>query len=201
MRKRLRPSYSPEKLAEIYDKGYAYTTADHWLRIGATKELVNWTAQRHRLESFADLSCGDGKIIGDVTHKFKEYHLGDYSSFNIGTATTKLASSFGYVTPYVGSIMETIHDIPKVDLFLCSETLEHVDDPDALLAAIREKTRYLILSTPDSRFDDENEEHYWAWDQNEIYYMLGAAHFGKSTVMTLDFNREFYYDFQIWVAE
>jgi hypothetical protein len=62
-----------------------------------------------------------------------------------------------------------------VDVFVLSETLEHVERPAELLAAIRKKARHLLLSTPLAEFDDRNPEHYWGWDKAGIRELLDVA--------------------------
>jgi 2-polyprenyl-3-methyl-5-hydroxy-6-metoxy-1,4-benzoquinol methylase len=88
-----------------------------------------------------------------------------------------------------------------VDLFICSETLEHLDDPVEVLKQIRQKTKYLLLSTPHARFDDNNLEHYWAWDKDGIAELLAQADFEPIQFHLLELADDYYYDYQIWVCQ
>ena len=144
MRVQLRPFHTDEKLASIYPTPHHHSGwPDHRQRVRSTIALAGWF---DNCQSVADLSCGDGTIIDalDIPVKYK----GDYAP--------------GY--DLCGSIDETIDLIPKVDLFILSETIEHLVDPDATLAKIRAKTRYLVLSTPNGEDNAGNVEHYWGWD-------------------------------------
>jgi hypothetical protein len=108
------------------------------------------------------------------------WYLGDYAP--------------GYT--YHGPIERTIDAIPPVDLFLCCETLEHLDEPEAVLKAIRYKTNKLLISTPICTFIDDNPEHYWAWDQEAVVGMLRYA--GFEPILYRDTFYDPGYCFQIW---
>jgi hypothetical protein len=75
-----------------------------------------------------DLSAGDATIINALDTETK--YIGDYVP--------------GY--EYTGAIEHTLDLIPNVDLYICTETIEHLDDPDDVLRRIRAKSKMLILS-------------------------------------------------------
>lgn len=159
MIKRLRAKYTDDELRELYSTPHCHTEwTDHIIRVADTialaKRLLN-----HSFVYGADLSCGDGAILSALPLHVK--YFGDYAP--------------GY--QYVGPIERTIDEIPPVDVFVLSETLEHLDDPLAVLKRIREKTRVLILSTPLNEKDDGNPEHYWGWDRVGVTELLTAASF------------------------
>lgn len=133
-------------------------SGDHAQRLKLTLEL----AQRFIDDSDligADLSCGDAALA--YMFPGLTWFLGDFAP--------------GY--PIRGPIEETIHQVPSVDVFVCCETIEHLENPDAVLAEIRKKTKKLILSTPVCTWIDENPEHIWAWDTDAVLLMLGKAGF------------------------
>jgi hypothetical protein len=180
VKQRLRGPYDDAKLAEIYARPHDHTRwNDHKVRIAVTVQLAH--ALVGRVSTAADLSCGDGatlKALGVPT-----MYLGDYAP--------------GY--PFHGPIEQTIHEIPDVDLFVCTETLEHVDDPDLVLRSIRPKTQALILSTPVDCWGDHNPEHYWAWSRRDVEEMLGEAGFTVAVYAGLDMRPGGgEYEFGIW---
>jgi 2-polyprenyl-3-methyl-5-hydroxy-6-metoxy-1,4-benzoquinol methylase len=150
--------------------------ADHVGRVDATIALAR---EMGPMASVADLSCGNGAIANSLDAE--EVTLGDFAP--------------GY--DICGPIEQTIHQLQSVDLFICSETIEHLDDPDAVLAAIRSKCKHLVLSTPLTRSDqvDLNTEHYWAFDKEDIEVMLSAAGFTPTHYAEFDGG---YYLWQIW---
>ena len=174
MRIRLRERYTPEQLAAVYPAPRRYDResggaamndcqADHFLRVQATIALAAWM---HDGGPVADLSCGDGQIARALT---ATPILGDLAA--------------GYAIQ--GSIEETIHQLGPVELFICSETLEHLDNPDAVLVEIRKRARKLIVSTPYGEDTPVNPEHYWGWDKDGVGEMLAAAGFTPTAYMSL----------------
>lgn len=179
-RLRLRPAHSPERLTEIYAKPHQHTAwQDHKVRVAVTAQFAHALARKVR--TAADLSCGDGTILSslDVGERF----FGDFAP--------------GY--PLTGPVDDTIGQIPPVDLFISTETLEHLDDPDKTLKLIRGKTSTLILSTPVDAFQDTNPEHYWAWSRTGVETMLAEAGFTVVAYCEVDFRPSGgEYSFGVW---
>jgi hypothetical protein len=173
----LRPFYSPEQRSALYRTRYDHCRwDDHYHRVAHTAALLAGMQPG----SAADLSCGDGAITAGLTCPL---YLGDITP--------------GW--PLCGPIEDTIGQIPQVDVFVCSETLEHVENPGGLLAAIRGKASRLLLSTPDGEADAENPEHYWGWDVADLDRMLAAAGWGRrESERYVPPVLDPYYTFQIW---
>lgn len=177
MRVRLRPAYSPEQLANIYKRPHQHTQwEDHRLRVAMTISFASWFTQ---VKSIADLSAGDAAIINALEAEKK--YIGDFAP--------------GY--QFQGAIDETIDLIPSVDLYICSETIEHLDDPEATLAKIRKKTTYLIVTTPHGENDTGNLEHYWGWDRDGVHDLLTSTGFTPVISNLLQFEN-YVYDYQFW---
>lgn len=175
--RQLRPLRPAEEDARLYAATYDHTRwADHRARVTYTAVILAAMAPA----SVADLSCGDGAIVGAAGLACPAW-LGDLTP--------------GW--PYHGPVEQTIMQIPAVDVFVCSETLEHVHDPGGLLALIRGKAARLLLSTPAGEDDDRNPEHYWGWDTGDLDAMLAAAGWADRTV-ELFTPPPAYYTFQIW---
>jgi hypothetical protein len=134
----------------------------------------------------ADLSCGDAAIPRGISAAFggrARLTLGDYAPGH----------------EHVGPIEQTVERVKHADLWVLSETLEHLDDPDAVLRAIRPRTSCLLLSTPDGETDHSNPEHLWCWDSEEVSAMLAAAGFAPIMHNHLDLRPAgCVYAFQIW---
>ena len=171
MRTRLRPVYTDDELLNIYPKPHSHTQfKDHILRVQKSIELLK---EYSSYNSIADLSAGDATIINSLEAEKKYY--GDYAP--------------GY--ELTGKIDDTIKDIPDVDLFICSETLEHLNDPDTTLKAIRAKTKYLFISTPKGETGTNNVEHYWGWDDEGVKEMLINAGFDPVVYFLLELKNFF----------
>ncbi|CAB4242282.1 hypothetical protein UFOVP222_99 [uncultured Caudovirales phage] len=181
MIERLRPKYSEEELKRVYDHQYDHTQwEDHITRIEETIRIGNIIpAFVSGLETVADLSAGDGAIINAINIDKKI--LGDYVD----------------TYEYTGKVEDTITKIPNVDMFIFSETLEHVDNPLQVLKAIRKKTKWLLLSTPEDNWEDPNPEHYWAWDKEGVQELLEKAGFEPVYFE----SRPIIYTHQIWICK
>jgi hypothetical protein len=180
-RVQLRPFYSPEELVRVYDHQYTHTWwPDHIERVAETARVLDEFAASVGARSIADLSCGDGAIVLQSRHPWERRTLGDYTS--------------------TGPIETELDSLDHVDMYLCSETLEHVEDPDALLAKIRSRADYMLLTTPHAEADSNNPEHYWSWDQEDIRVMLDAAGWTRCEVQLWTPKSIRYYTFQMWVC-
>ena len=185
MRKRLRPMPTATELAELYAKPHDHLRwEDHVFRVDVTSALAHHLLPKGG--TVADLSCGNALIARrlEASHSARLI-LGDFAP--------------GY--EHTGPIEQTIGLIPRVNLFICSETIEHLDDPDAVLRRIRAKTDRLILSTPDGEDDDLNPEHVWGFDSEAVEKMLRDAGFIPETRTIVDLRPAGgTYAFQIWTC-
>jgi hypothetical protein len=188
-RRRLRPAHDPATLQLLYRAPYHADDrgGDHTERVAVTAGLTAGIMRRHGLRSLVDLSCGDGQLartVGVLVPHCRLW-LGD------------LVAAPGL--DVVGPIEDTITSFRQTDVLLCSETLEHLDDPDQLLLKARERALWLVLSTPLDAATDPNPEHYWAWDQGDIAAMLTTAGWQPATRATLT-SEPGYYTFQLWAC-
>jgi len=180
MKIRLRPAHTSEKLLEIYNKPHNHLSfVDHIERVNKSIEMLKTF---NTYDSIADLSAGNAAIINAL--KSNKKYIGDYAK----------------AYEFTGHINDTIEDIPIVDLFICSETLEHLDDPENTLKKIRAKTKYLFISTPCGELNDNNVEHYWGWDDQDVKQMLIDAGFDPVKYFLLEFTGGVY-NFQMWICK
>lgn len=164
----------------------------HHLRVKQTIAVAKWLHEWGGCGSVADLSCGNGHVAIAAATSGDRVYLGDYAP--------------GY--EFRGPIEQThaelweATDHKGVDLFVCCETLEHLDDPDLVLRQLRRISRYLVLSTPVDNWDDANGEHLWAWDRVGVEDLFKAAgwqelHYTESDTRPIDGV----YQYGIWALE
>lgn len=183
-RKRLRPVWTDEELNQIYQQPHQHRQwVDHKYRVQATIGIGKVLQPSGNL---VDLSCGDGAILRGITRE----QPGQYTM------------TFGDYAPHpahqlTGPIEQTIRLAPFADLFVCSETIEHLDDPDTTLKDIRQKADKLLLSTPVGEADTDNPEHYWGWDEEAVQAMLVAAEWKPQVFARLQLPG-YQYIYQIW---
>lgn len=170
MIKQLRPFHSPEYLAEMYAQPHNHNLfgRGHYIRVELTKVLFKELCGSVNAKSGADLSCGNGEII--QSFPLNDCFLGDFAP--------------GY--RFTGPLDKTLKEIPKVDVYVCSETLEHVEDPKDILSKIRGRSKSLVLTTPIEKWDDTLAEHYWAWDREGIESLLEETGWRVTTYVAFD---------------
>jgi hypothetical protein len=187
--KRLRPAYTNEELARVYAQPYAHDNwPDHVERVEHTARFLARVAEDGGYRTVADLSCGDGAVVR-LAHErrpFRATYLGDVQP--------------GHWSWLRGPITETMYLIPCVDVLVLSETLEHLDEPLAVLRALRERAGSILVTTPCGEWDDGNPQHYWGWDEEGVRSLLEAAEFRPYRHHLFTPESVAYYTFQVWAA-
>jgi hypothetical protein len=194
-----RPEGEAPFYAGRYPGGYRHDVwPDHVERVNASVGmLLRWQT---RFCTAADLSCGDGAILRGLPG-LGQVWLGDLNpsapaEWPEGTAWT--------LEP--GALPDSLDGLPEsVDLYVLSETIEHMDDPDGLLRAIRGHARYLFLSTPvEEQADSGNTEHYWSWGVSDVHDMLTDAGWSPLEQRVLEPASTRHmpgaYRYQLWLA-
>lgn len=175
-------------LAELYDTPYDHTKWDEH------KERVQWTAQRlnhfitlqrPNIYDVVDLSCGDGALL---------------NMLDLGADGRKTYGDLVW-TPtldVIGPIEESVKSMSG-DMLICSETLEHLDDPDQVLRDACTNFEWIVITTPLGEDDQEkNYEHYWGWDILGVAAMLQSTGWSARVLETIKLP---YYTYQLWIAK
>lgn len=162
MRIRLRPAHCPAELAALYPVPHGHARwPDHVERVARTISFARgfYPAGSDGCRGvIADLSCGDAAIARAL-----------------GPAARVLLGDIAAGYEICGPIEQTVALVSHADLWLLCETAEHLDDPDAVLRGIRERSDRLVLSTPIGENSPVNPEHYWGWDAEGVRDMLTGA--------------------------
>ena len=197
-----------------YPDGYRHDRwPDHVERIEASVSLL----ARYGIlySTAADLSCGDAAILKGLAGRVRsltEVWLGDLNGVPPETADPtgwrelRRAMDVHVLPP--APLPDSLYELPQtdgVDLFVLSETLEHVPDPEHLLNEIAQWSSYLFLSTPVSEdVNSGNLEHYWGWDAPTIHDMLMDNGWTplERQMLTPVSTRSLpdAYTFQLWIA-
>lgn len=192
--RRLRPKYSDEQLKEVYSHQYDHSKwHDHERRVDETVKFAMKFFGKNDIEvnSIADLSCGDGAIVDLLLFEFpnlvSKVVLGDFTP--------------GY--PYEGKLEYTLDQFIEdhregVDLYVLSETLEHLDEPGYILNKITQCAKYILLTTPCNE-TLENPEHYWAWGSEDIHNTLIETGWEPLAFELLEFEK-LDVRYQFWIA-
>ena len=170
MIKKLREFHADEELAKIYATPHDHKIfgRGHEIRVNTTIQIAKDMAYQVNAKSVADLSCGNAAIAKALN--IEKIILGDYAH--------------GY--EYSGPLEVNLKNIENVDMYLCSESIEHVEEPGSVLGLIRNKSQALVLSTPIDAWEDTNEEHYWAWGRQDVETLLKNAGWSPDVFIMLD---------------
>lgn len=177
-RRRLRDARSEGEGAfysRRYPDGYRHDVwPDHVERVKASVDLIR--RYSGSIRTAADLSAGDAAILRGLPF-LEDAFVGDLNGIGAPAALPGAWDGPGVTVLPSGALPGSLESLPRpVDLFVLSETLEHLDDPDDLLRALVGRTRYLFVSTPvEESHDSGNEEHYWSWNQADVHHMLQDA--------------------------
>ena len=169
--------------------------ADHQLRTLVTGATIAWL----RPDSVIDPAAGDGSIVREAhrLHPIRHGFLADISQPNVAHLLQHRVDRWAY---YTGDIADALDDADPADVIVLTEILEHLVNPDIILAKAKQKARHLVASSPEMRpgQKDGNPEHLWMFDADGYREMLEAAGWQVVQHTTLRFTS--YYDFGIWVC-
>lgn len=198
----VRPEGEAAYYARVYPEGYRHDSwPDHVERVKASADMIERYASQIR--TAADLSCGDGALLNRISRHLSRAVLGDLN----GVPASSAVSCRARVLETIGAaaLPDSLEHLEPVDLFILSETLEHVDDPDGLLRRISDVARYLFVSTPVEESEAAgNPEHYWSWGTGDVYDMLRDAGWEPLERQTLvpqsTLSLPHAYHYQLWLA-
>lgn len=189
--------------ASTYPQGYRHDVwPDHVERVAASVEMIRRYMGDGEIRTAADLSCGDAAILRRLP--LDSAWVGDLNDLTEVDPASWEPGWVELVRP--GPLPDTLGRLPEpVDLYICSETIEHMDDPDELLREIAGCATYLFLSTPLSEAHNSgNVEHYWSWDQADMHQMLQDAGWQalelKLLVPESTKHMDGAYTYQLWMA-
>jgi hypothetical protein len=164
LRERVRPQWSDEELARIYAGAFDQRMLG-WggdARVVTSGMIGKLLLLGHRSRPVVvDLAAGNGAIASDIARTTGgETLLGDFAP--------------GFTLR--GPIESTIIGV-RGDMLVCCETLEHLWDPDLVLRKARDRFAFLVVSVPlwEHAEQEQNGEHYWAFDREGAEAMLTEA--------------------------
>lgn len=134
--------------AELLNRIYTQLPYEYWTRFSCDARLYRHVDDLlHRFAPgrvLCDVGCGDGKLLQSVSERWEKHGI------EPGRAAAKLCRAQGFIVT-VGTPCTTI-DETTYDAITCIDTLEHMRDPGAELAAMAAMLRpggVLLIYTGD----------------------------------------------------
>jgi 2-polyprenyl-3-methyl-5-hydroxy-6-metoxy-1,4-benzoquinol methylase len=138
------------KQTDNYKKHTHKNPIQRFLLANFFRNLVNITKTK-TVDSILDVGCGEGFTL----NRLKEHGVGKRLE---GLEYSKDAIELGKKTyPDIKIVQGSVYELPyednSFDLVLCTEVLEHLDNPkDALKELARVSKKYLVISVPNEPF-------------------------------------------------
>jgi len=147
----------------------SYWTKDRLIR--STKEnyyvyeYAYHIAQKHNLKSLIDLGCG----VGIKLKHFFEHSTIEITGIDSESTAKYCGRTYSFGRFYGCNLSNPeLNNLPEIqnktfDLILCSDVIEHLDDPDLLLEFIKKISHsqtQIILSTPERDYTRGRKNNY-----------------------------------------
>lgn len=192
--KRLRAQLGPDGYQVVRSND---AWPDHKARTLVTASAIAWC----RPDTVIDPACGDASIVS-AAHRLWPIRKAYLSDISLPQIAHLWGMDLGYDASLApGDAFEVLDGLPKVDVIVLTEILEHIEDPGALLALARTKAARVVASSPlDEDPGRGNHEHVWSFSKEDYRGLLEAAGWNPVAYHELSFFPP-YYTFQLWVAE
>ena len=142
----------------FYDAGWSNQWQDLKRYSPMGRHTRRWIArlvkQAPRPRSIADIGCGEGSLLAEITPSVPSASVFgcDFSAVSVELCQKRMPG---------GKFV--VHDIREeknpfgevVDLAVCSEVIEHVDDDEKAVHNMASWTRHLVLTVPGGVLDDD----------------------------------------------
>lgn len=185
-----------------------YAASNHGLRALVTGATIAMMEP----ETIIDPAVGDGSILDSAfrMRPFKLATMNDISAAQTEALTQSVtfpwdvietADALDFMQRHPEPMGQPIGVVvPRYDMAVLTEILEHVDDPDRLLLQARLISKNLVASSPIG--DPEsgtNSEHVWAFGEDDYEAMLRAAGWEPLAKQVQTFPG-YPYNSQIWLC-
>lgn len=142
-------------------------------RMDQAAEFIRVAARRCAPASVSDLGCGDGGLLSLIQHDVDAAWGYDFQPSNIAGWVER-----GVKADWLDVFGADRDRVEFGTITVVTEVLEHLSDPAAAVAWIREHSRFLVASSPFIENDQNHDEcHAWAFDPDGYADLIRGAGF------------------------
>lgn len=171
-----------------------FIRAEHYSRYLFAK----WFVHQKKAKTVYDIACGDGYGTNIIASGTKNVYGFDSSEAFLTHAKSHYsANNIQYLAIDLNKKSLPSYTLPKPDVIVSFETLEHVEDPKRLLQMFYDflpSGGYLLLSTPNARLEPKkkgksrNKFHKHIFEREELFFLLKDAGFVVNTIYGQSFT-------------
>lgn len=180
----------PDYNFEFYQQGVYSEPLHHsqnkesGLRVMLTAAMIEYLFLQRDIRTVLDLGCGDGGLLRSIYREDKKF-----MGIDLSKANTEFADDYLFE---VRNEDFTKIDIPRSDLIIICETLEHLVDPIETIKRLN--CKYLVASTPmDETLERHSPLHLWGFEKGELakiverekYKILNEVFIGNRTQIVI----------------
>lgn len=144
----------------------------HQPRMEHVATMASWLIPDFDIASCVDLGAGDGGLIQMIG--FPETLRVPPWGYDLMEVNVNVARSERQVDVRFGDFVND--DIEWGQLAICTEVLEHLEDPHKMVRRIAEHCDFLIASSPALETAESHDAvHAWAWDMEGYRLLMEGA--------------------------
>lgn len=152
----------------------------HRDRLLFSKEMIFDLKNKFDIKNVCDLGCGNGGLLKELD--FKDYIGFDITPANIQYGKNLYNLSNIFLFNFIDEIdiyqnkydeLKFKQNLLKKDLYIMTETLEHLEDPHGMLKKVSQLCKYAHFSVPSNEtIHNSYELHIWVWDTEGFSNMI-----------------------------
>jgi len=168
---------------DFYNTGWAEEWSDMVRYSPVCRHTNRWIMKLIRLlpekpKTIADLGCGNGKLLNYLHTRIRNVKFlgSDLSDQGVEQCKRRFPNGL-FVQQDLTQISNPFQQV--VDLVVCSEVIEHLEDDQSAFASFSLMCRYLIITVPSGPVDEMARRmgHYRHYTANELSKKLKDAGF------------------------
>jgi hypothetical protein len=147
----------------------------HNARFRATRDLVVQAVTEFDVVSIVDFGCGDGGLLALLADEGIEETRGVLTwGYDLMPSNVRYGTEVRHVDVRYRDFLNA--EVEWGQLAICTEVLEHLQDPHGWLRLVRSHSDFLIASSPANETEEHHDgSHAWCWDMDGYARLVSQA--------------------------